>query len=392
MLTLDDLVSIDAAGYHYADYPTFLLYEIQGYQAIYGTDAVLTPDTQDGQRLGAQAQAKYDAAAKGAMVYLSLSPASAQGAGLARLVKINGLTKNIPTNSTVSLVIVGTSGTPIINGIAIDTLQQQWVLPTPITIPGSGTITVTATAALPGSINAIAATVTGIFTPTLGWQTVSNPSAATPGAPVETDGALRIRQAGSTSLPAQTVFDALVGAVENVTGVEEVGAYENDTNSTNSNGVPAHNLCFVVSGGIASAIATAIMLKKTPGVPTYGTTSVALVDPNGVPITINFYIPTNAEIGVQVTLTTGQGWSTDYEALIQAAVSAAVLAVPIGGKVILTQLYLAAYLPNTAAYGSFEVDSIELQKNSGGFGTSDIQLLFNEIPTCSPSIDVVVIP
>ncbi len=391
-LTLDDLVKVDATGYHYADFPTFLQYYTEQYQGIYGTDVYLGADSQDGQWVGTQAQAAYDAAAKGAMTYLSFSPSSAQGVGLSRIVKINGLERDDPSLSTVDLVIVGVAGTPINDGIAIDSLQQKWLLPTSVTIPGPGTITVTATAEFKGAIRALATTIQGIFTPTLGWQTVNNPSDATVGQPVETDGALRSRQTISTSLPAQTVFDATIGVVGNTTGVTAVKGYENVLDVPDANGLPPHSICVVARGGLDVDVATAIMLKKTPGTNTFGTTSVDLVDPKGMPITINFIRPTDALIGVEVTIVALTGYSTDFEVLIQNAVAAAVLSVPIGGLEVLTKMFLAAYLQGTPAYGTFDITSIRLQKNGGGFGTSNIQLAFDEIPACDPTTDVVILP
>lgn len=391
MITLNDLLSVGPSGVSYADFPTFLQYVTEQYQSIYGADIYLSSDSQDGQKAAQEAQAMYDTAQKVAMTYLSFMVKSAQGTGLARLVKLNGITKRDATHSTATATIVGTGGTVITNGKAQDTLGQIWSLPATVTIPGGGSIDVTVTADQVGAIQAGAGTISGIFTPTLGWQSITNAADAIPGDPVETDGALRQRQAQSTSLPAQTVFNATVGAVENVAGVTEVGPYENDTDLTDINGLPPHSIALVVQGGLDVDVATAIMLKKTPGTRTYGTTSVPLVDPKGVPITINFFRPTVATIGVQVTITTGVGWSTDYIPLIQQAVADAVNAIPIGGKVILTKLYLAAYLQGTQAYGTYEVDSILLQKNGGGFTGSDISLLFNEIPVCNPGTDVVVV-
>lgn len=391
-ITADQLAWIDSAGYHYQDFPTFLQFYTEGYQAIYGADVYLGSDSQDGQWVATQAQAAYDAAARGAMTYSSLSPATAQGTGLSRVVKINGLERNDPSFSTVDLVIVGVAGTTITDGVANDDLEQQWNLPSPTTIPGPGTITVTATAALEGAVAALPNTITSIFTPTLGWQTVNNPAQATAGSPVESDGTLRARQIASTSLPAQTVFDATIGAVENVTGVTAVQGYENDSDITDANGLTPHSVSLVVKGGTDVAVATAIQIKKTPGTQTFGTTSVPLVDSKGMPITINFFRPTNATIGVRVTITELEGWSNNYRTLIEAAVSAAVLAVPIGGRIVLTKLFLVAYLPNTVAYGTYDIVSIELQKNGGGFSGADIALLFNEIPVCDPAVDVVIVP
>ncbi len=389
-MNISDLVWIDSAGYHYLDFPTFLLWLQGKYKGIYGEDVYLGSDSQDGQFISILAQAFFDTAALGASAYNSFSPSTAQGVGLARNVKINGIKKRVATKSTVDLVIVGVNGTPLINAIAVDTLQQQWVIPT-TTIPISGTITVTATAAVAGAIAALENTITGIFTPTQGWQTVNNPSAATLGVAVESDAELRIRQTESVANPSLTVFEGTVGAVGNVAGVTKFAGYENPTATTDGNGIPAHSIAIIASGGTDADVAAAIQVHKTPGTRTFGTTTVLVDDSKGMPININFYRPTNATIGVQVTITTLTGWTSDYEALIQAAVAAAVLATPIGGSIIITKLYVIAYLLGTPAYGTFNIVSIQLKKNAGSFAATDIALLFNEITVCDPSTNVVII-
>ncbi|WP_457832781.1 baseplate J/gp47 family protein, partial [Staphylococcus aureus] len=83
-----------------------------------------------------------------------------------------------------------------------------------------------------GAVSAPAGTITTINTPTRGWQSVTNPADAVPGAEVESDAALRSRQKISTAIPSLTVFEGIVGAVAGVSGVTRYRGYENDTNST----------------------------------------------------------------------------------------------------------------------------------------------------------------
>jgi uncharacterized phage protein gp47/JayE len=389
-MLISDLDYIDATGYHYADFPTHLAWIQDAYKEIYGTDVYLGSDSQDGQFLALLAQAFYDTAALGASIYSSFSPTTAQGVGLSRVVKINGVNRRGATHSTVEVVLVGVAGTIITGGIAVDTLQQQWSIPT-TTIPLSGTITVTATAVLIGSIAALPNTITGIFTPTQGWQTVNNPAGATLGIAVESDAELRTKQAASVANPSLTVLEGTIGAVSDTLNVTKVAGYENDTGATDGNGLPPHSISIVAQGGLDTDVARAIQVHKTPGTQTYGTTTVPLTDSHGMPININFYRPTQATIGVRVTLTPLTGWTADYEALIQEAVAAAVLLTPIGGSIIITKLYVIAYLVGTPAYGSFNIVSIELKKNAGAFGTVDINLLFNEVAVCVPGTDVVIV-
>jgi uncharacterized phage protein gp47/JayE len=333
-------------------------------------------------------------AAQGAATYNSFSPLTAQGVGLSRVVKINGLKRNIPSYSSVVVTITGTGGTVITNGVVQDTLGQKWNLPTTVTIPGGGSIDVTATAQTIGFINAQAATVTTIFTPTRGWQSVTNANAATPGNAVEADSALRSRQSVSTALPALTVFDATLAAVANVAGVSKTQGYENYTGSTDGNGIVAHACCVVVVGGGSTDIANAIAGKKTPGTNPVGNTGPILVTDNkGMPINIYFSRAVTATIQITVNVVAGVGWSNNYVASIKAAVTAAINSVGIGGIVYLSQMFPAALLVDATGYGTFSVSSITLGKNGGAQSAANIALvrgLNAENPVCNGSTDITV--
>lgn len=391
-MTVADLVFIDSTGYNCADYPTFLQWVQDQYRAIYGADIYLGADSMDGQWTAILAQALFDTAQLGQGTYNSFSPASAQGVGLSRVVKINGLKREVPTNSTAILTVVGVAGTVITNGIASDILNQQWLLPATVTIPGGGSINVTATAKDPGAIQAGASTITTIFTPTLGWQTVNNTAAATAGNPVESDGQLRIRQAKSTSLPAQTVIDATVAALSNLSGVSEVKSYENATTTTDGNGLPGHSVCFIIQGGLLADIINTIGLYKTPGTTTYASgpnaQSGTYTDAKGMPVPINFISPAiTATIQITITISAASTWDTSFETPIGAALAATVNAFPIGGKVVYTELFGAAYAASPIP-SSFTISSITIGKNGGGQSSANIQLNFDEIPICTQNVDI----
>lgn len=390
-MAITDLAYIDSTGYHYSDYPSFLAYIQQQYQTIYGSDVYLGADSQDGQFLAILAKAFFDTAALGASVFNSFSPSTAQGVGLSRVVKINGLKRGVPTNSQVDVTITGQAGTIILNGIIEDTLSQKWDLPASVTIPGGGTITVTATAELLGDITADSGTVNKIFTPTLGWQSVTNTLAATPGAPIETDAALRARQSRSTADPSLTVFDGTIGGVSNLTGVTKVQGYENDTDDTDSNMLPPHSVCLVVLGGDDMDIANEIALHKTPGTNAYadpsdpGYVAETVYDSHGMPLLIRFLRPTSATIGVQITGGATPAYSTDFIPLIQQAVADQINSGNIGATVLYTKLFQPAYLNGAPAGQTYTIASLEINKNGGGFIAGDKTLNFNENAVCNPS-------
>lgn len=400
-MLLSDLVYIDAAGYHYADFPSFLSWQQDQYRAIYGADVYLEADSQDGQYVSAQAQAFYDAAVLGSVIFNGFTPTGAQGVLLSRLVKINGLSRKIPSNSTVDVVIVGQAGTAITDGVAQDSLQQKWNIPNCV-IPGGGTITQTAVAQKLGAIAADANTITTIFTPTLGWQSVNNPGAATPGAPVETDPALRIRQTQSTANPSLTVVDGTTGAIANLTGVQKVRTYENDSEITDGNGISAHAISSVVVGGDDVAICQAIADHKTPGAVTDGDTTETVYDAHGMPLAISFQRAVTAEIKATITVTAGPGWSLDFVPLIQNAVatlinSGGAAAAPqqnaggIGDTVLITKIFAPAYLFGAPAGQTYVIDTIELGKNSGMQSAANVSLDYDENPVCDPTADISVV-
>jgi uncharacterized phage protein gp47/JayE len=393
-MDINDLVYIDATGYHYSDYPTFLQWLTEAYQGIYGADVYLGADSQDGQFLAILAKAFYDTAALGASVYNSFSPLTAQGTGLSRIVKINGISRHSPSYSTVTVTITGQADTVITNGIATDVLNQKWLLPTTVTIPFAGTIDVTATAEQIGFVTAEANTITNIFTPTRGWQTVNNSGAATPGDAVESDAELRIRQSQSTALPAQTVFDATLGAVANLTGVTKVQGYENFTDITDANGLDPHSICVVTVGGDGTEIAQAILDHKTPGTDPVGNAGPEEVfDARGIPYEIAYSEADTATIQVDVAGVAGPGYSSDYEPLIKAAVAAAINALPIGAQIFYTTLFVPAYLIGTPAYGTFSITSIEIGIDGGGTSAANIDLdtgIDAQNPVCDPDTDVTV--
>ena len=390
-MLITELVYIDDEGYHYEDYPSFLTWLQDEYKAIYGADVYLEADSQDGQWIAVQAKAFYDQAALGASIYNSFSPSTGQGLGLARNVKINGLNKRSATYSTADLFIVGQPGTIITNGVAIDSLDQKWNLPSTVTIPGGGEITVTATAQLIGALSAEADTIDQIFTPTLGWQSVNNVADATEGVAVETDAQLRIRQAQSTANPSLTVLEGTTGAVFNLAGVTKVRGYENDTGSTDSDGLPAHSISIVADGGVILDIAQTIALHKTRGTSTYGTTEQLVYDSKGMPLNIKFYRPDEVTIKVEITVTVTAAWSNAFIPLIQEAVANTINANRIGDDTLITKLYAPAYLVGTAPGQTFDITLLEIGKDADPVAGINIPLAFNENAVCVAADDVTVI-
>lgn len=375
---------VTAAGVSAPSYADILASLQASYRLIYGSDVNLDPSTQDGQWLAVLAQGYSDCNSSIITCYSQFSPATAVGAGLASVVKTNGIQKQGATNSTADLTITGTVSKLITNGVVGDGNGNQWALPASVTIPSSGSIIVTATCETAGAISASAGTIINILNPTQGWLSATNAASATVGVAAETDSALRQRQAKSTSLPAQTPLDAVVASVANVTGVTRYAPYENDSGTTDGNGLPPHSISLVVEGGDATAIATAIG-SKTLGTSTYGTTSIQILDPKGVPKTVNFYRPAEQRIVVGLTIKALAGYVSTTTAAIQSALAAYVSSLPIGKEVDINGLVSAATLSGLSSTYKIVVGGMLASIFPAAPAAADIIIAFNQAASLQAS-------
>lgn len=374
---------ISATGITAPSYQDILAFLKAQFQAIYGADVYLEPDSQDGQFLSIIAMAINDTNNAAIQVFTSFSPSSGQGAALSSNVKINGIARAAASFSTCDVVIIGQAGTIITDGVIQDAqLLNRWSLPATVVIPLSGQITVTATCDTIGSVTATAGTLTKIATPTRGWQTITNLAAATPGQPVETDAVLRQRQTVSVALPSRTVLEGTVGAVAAVDGVARYRAYENDTNATDSNGIPSHSISMVVDGGDAQEIAKAIAAKKTPGTGTYGTTTETVIDIYDIAHPISFFRPTAVTITAAVTIKALTGYTTAVGDAIKQAIADYVNGVEIGGgQSGSVEWGDAITVANSIGGGvTFKMASLALSGPAGP-GSPDVALAFNQAAT-----------
>lgn len=378
-------VTIDAVGIHVPLYVDVLASLTASYQSIYGSDANLDPDSQDGQFIAILASAINDCNQGALAAYLARSPTTSQGAGLSSIVKINGIARLVPTSSTALVTIVGVAGTPIANGLIGDNINlgTQWSLPALVTIPGSGSIVVTATCTVLGATAAAIGTLTQILTPTNGWQTVTNPAIASVGAPTESDALLRQRQSESTSLPALTIQEAIFANVVAVPGVVRIAFYDNDTGAPDSNGVPAHSFAVVVQGGSAAAIAAAIAASKAPGSGTYGTTTIVVTDTHGVTNTINFFVLTQVVITVEVTVKALVGFVGTTSALIKSTIALFISNLSIGETSYLNRLFAPANLTGDAAVAATGLTQAQLDALSVTYNVT-LGLLKQSRPSDAP--------
>ncbi|EJV7966541.1 baseplate J/gp47 family protein [Salmonella enterica] len=388
-LNLDTLglsATVTAEGISAPDYQTILDTLTSYFQQIYGSDAYLEPDSKDGQMVALVALAVHDANNTAIAVYNCFSPATGYGAALTSNVKINGIARKGTTNSTVDLLLTGTAGTAITNGTVKDTNNVIWRLPASVVIGVDGAVTVTAICSNSGAVAALAGTITTINTPTRGWTSVTNPAAATVGAPAETDAELRIRQGQSVAIPSITPFEGVDGAIANIAGVTRHKLYENDTGKTDGNGLPPHSISAIVDGGDVTEIARTIRGNKGQGVRTWGKTSVTVPDKYGNPHIISFSRPTDVPVYGKITLTVFAGYTSQIGVQIQQAVADYINRLMIGDQVLLSRIYSPANLGVVSGGNAryYDIQELLIGKSPEAVAAANINIAYDESASCKP--------
>lgn len=383
---------IDRTGIHTLDFVDILASLDASFKQIFGSDSYTAADSQEGQWLAVMAQSFFDLGQSVAAAYYAYSPSFAQGTGLSSQVKINGLQRLVPSQSSADVVLIGQAGTVIPAGAVRDDFGNLWDLEPGLTIPASGELRTRATAREAGQLLAAPHTLTRIATQIAGWQSVTNPDPASPGDPLESDARLRLRQHRSTALPAITPISGIYATLANIVGAGRVEVYENDKDWIDANGIPGHSIAPVLDGGDAHEIATAIALKKSPGCGTYGTTSVDVLDGAAQPNTINFFYTTQVAIQVQVRLTPRTGYVSATAELIRQVVAHFISETRHGWPVYREWLWVPASLAGDAAtevtgFSQFDlhrlaetyvIDDILLGRVGEPMGSADVSLHFAE--------------
>lgn len=243
-----------------------------------------------------------------------------------------------------------------------------------------------------GVVSAEANSLNVIKTPLLGWETVTNSLAATVGRSQETDEELRLRFRNTKFERSSNILDSLYSALINVDGVENVAVYENDTDVTDSNGIPSHSFAAIVLGGVDEEIGNTIWLNKPVGirsssVTTNGTpTNVNIYDSQGFSHSIGFVRPEGVPVFITMTLATDVGsFPADGVDLIKSEIiNYARENFSVGDDVIYSRLYT----PINNIQGH-QVNSLFIATTPSPAATSNIAIAYDQIATFS-SVNIII--
>lgn len=354
----------------------------------------LDPSTPDGLKIAHDAEIFSALDEVLQQAYNSKDPNKASGYDLDVICALTGTVRSEGTASTVTgFVLTGTPGTQVPAGTRFEssvtgyrfTLDQTW------TLDSLGTATVGITCTTIGEIEADANTITTIVDTVAGLVSVNNPTPATPGTAAESDGSLRVKRATAVGRPGNNQIDSMLGELYAVDGTRRVKVYENDTNTTDSNGLPPHSIAPIIDGGTDADVAMAIYTKKNPGVALYQAGTPVSVDvtsptyPDNVK-TIKFSRPKYVDMVIVVTIKNDGSLPSNTQDLIRDAfiefAAGGLVPAEFGFKVDgfdigETVPYSTLYTPINKVIGQYGNSYVQTLTVNGG--TTNVAIAFNEL-------------
>jgi uncharacterized phage protein gp47/JayE len=402
------LIYVDDNGFHRASRDDLRAYLEATFKGIHGPNIDLSSEVLDGQLVDALADEWDSIFSLAEQVYRMRSPAAATGAGLARLVQINGIKKQDPAPSVGTVTLTGVPGSIVPAGSLVGNAQPgvaaTFATVADATIGGGGTVDVAVQSTNTGPVPGDDGDLSVVLTLVPGWTSVTNAAPVLLGNAGETDAKLRTRRAASVALSSVGILDGLEGALLQVPGVLQARVRENpeDTTQTLIDGaaLAPHAIQAMVIGGDPAAVAQTIWEKRSLGVTMVGGTTVAHVDSQGVSHNIKFDTLGGGinEAPIYVEIHTATPLSSDDQGAIAQAIAqrgGGTLTVnevvlpgsQIGEGVSVSDVYDAITALKFSSLPSLKVGKIFIGLAAWPTVEDDIPLAYNEIAAWAPTVD-----
>lgn len=274
------------------------------YKQVFGAELDVTPETPQGRLIEADTMSRMDTIRLNALMANQINPNVATGTFLDAIAALTDCYRNPATQSSVLATLTSSAGTVIPAGsTAKTTADDIFYLENSVTLPVSGSAQGTFLSQDTGPVPAPAGSLITIVDGVIGWETITNDSAAQLGSNVESDRDLRLKRRRTLFTGAGYIgaVESALWRVDNVQGVlvkqNDTGAAVTDDNVT----LAAHSIYACVYGGSDTDIALALYKVKTVGAAYNGNTSVTINDPvNGRPYVVKFQRPTVVQIQVEI--------------------------------------------------------------------------------------------
>lgn len=272
-----------------------------------GEDLIVEPETPQGAIISAIVEGRDSVARNNAELAMQINPDIAGGRWLDAIGSLTFHDRLRATYSVLSgVVLTGIPNTIVQAGsIAVTEGGEQFKLSGTVQISGDGTTIGQFVAVNPGPIAVAPEQLRLIATAVLGWETVSNPVAATVGRFRQSDAAFRRSRRLQLGAQASGSLVSILGKVRAVEGVVSAVGRENVQSTTETiDGLELvpHSVFVVVDGGDDEDVARAILEGKDGGSNYNGGTVVSIVEPiSGQTYDVQFERPAIITVQVRVT-------------------------------------------------------------------------------------------
>src|SRR5690348_3734232 len=240
--------------------------------AFNDTSLITTPNTPQGVLIAAETIARQSVLDNNAALANQINPNYAGGIFLDAILALLGSQRTPASPSTVFCTITGVAGTSIPAGAQISDSSGATVfaLVSTTVIPTGGTaLNVEFQSVATGPVAAPAGFLTVIVSNVLGWETVTNPTAATLGTATQSDTAARQQRLNTLAAQGSGLAEAITSALFLTTGVTSLTFQENISSSPqtiNDILMVPHSLYTCVAGTATNlAIAETLTNTKSGG-------------------------------------------------------------------------------------------------------------------------------
>lgn len=286
-----------------------ILADVEGeFRTALGADLVTDPSTPQGALITAEVIARTGVIENNAALANQINPNVAGGVFLDAIWALTGGSRIAATRSVVpGAQLLGLPGVVIPAGtqasLADGTLFESV---SGVVLDGAGEATVDFQAVDTGPIAVNPGALNQVVTGILGWDSITNPTAATIGRNQESDLAARMRRRSTLSLQNVALPEAIISALYDTPNVLSLTFRENVTNAPiiiEGVTLAPHSIYACVDGGTDTAVAEVLLANKSLGAGWNGTTTVNVTDPtSGQVYPVQFSRPTDVPVQTRLTV------------------------------------------------------------------------------------------
>jgi uncharacterized phage protein gp47/JayE len=379
-------MTLSELGFKRKRYEDYLTELEQQARELFGVDVNLSDRSPMGQWIKLLAYQRAEENELAEAVYNSAFVDNATGITLDYAVKYKSLTRFPALTAIGKIEIQVLEGSTVESGLLVGTKDniQFLTINTVSDSDNTGLVVVDIEAVEPGAVgNVPANTITEILTPRAEVVSVNNQEETSRGRDRETDAELRNRY-HATSGESSTPDGITTILLNNVQGIEDAIVIENNGDTADSDGRPAHSFEAIVLGGDAMEIGQAILKGKAAGIRSYGSNTVVVKDASNNDQTISFSYAAVKNIYVNANIVVNSSFPADGSDIIVSKIMEYISSLKMGNDVILGKI--TALVFNLAG-----VDDVTVTLSTDGITYAQNNITIDKVEVAKTSIDKLVI-